>query len=116
MPSHGAFPAEEFGSGSRPTPLIDAPAWLKARAAGQDADGDRATLTPSDRAFLESPPTYEEGGSLPPPSLAPPAVAPPSTARRVLSLLLFVVIAGAASAVLVLAVMRYLGHSVLHWG
>lgn len=116
MTSPGAFPAEEFGSGSRPTPLIDAPAWLKARAGGPGAEGDRATLTPSDRAFLESSPSYEEGGSLPPPSLAPPAVPTPSTARRVLSLLLFVVIAGAASAVLALAVLRYLGHTVFDLG
>jgi hypothetical protein len=38
----------------------------------------------------------------------------PSTARRVLSLLLFVVIAGSASAVLGLAVLRFLGRS-LPW-
>jgi hypothetical protein len=75
------FPAEEYGSGSR------------------------VTLTPSDRAFLESPPTYEEGGS---PSIAPPIPAPrePSAARRVSALLLFTVIAGGASLVLVLAVVR----------
>jgi len=106
MTSHGAFPAEEYGSGSRPTPLVEAPAWLKARAQGPD--GDRATLTPYDRAFLESAPTYEEGGSLLP-SLPPPALPAPSRARRVLSLLLFVAIAGAASAVLVMAVLRSLG-------
>lgn len=108
MTSHGAFPAEEFGSGSRPTPLVDVPAWLAARAGGHGAEGDRATLTPSDRAFLESPPTYEEGESLLP-SAAPPALPAPSTARRALSLMLFVVIAGAASAVLGLAVLRHLG-------
>ena len=103
------FPAEEYGSGSRRTPLIDAPAWLKAQARGHT--GDRATLTPYDRAFLESPPTYEEGGSL----LLPEPVAPaPSTARRVLSLLLFVAIAGSASAVLGLAVLRMLGRA-LPW-
>jgi hypothetical protein len=112
MTSHGAFPAEEFGSGSRPTPLVDAPAWLMARAGGHGAEGDRATLTPYDRAFLESPPTYEEGESLLP-SVAPPARARPSTARRVLSLMLFVVIAGAALAVLGLAGLRYLGPSLL---
>lgn len=106
MTSPGAFPAEEYGSGSRPTPLVEAPAWLHARAQGPD--GDRATLTPYDRAFLESPPTYEEGGSLLP-SLPPPSLPAPSTARRVLSLLLFVVIAGGASTVLGLAAMRYLG-------
>src|ERR1044071_4731427 len=93
------FSAEEYGSGSRPTPLIDAPAWLQAQA--RRDTGDRATLTPYDRAFLESPPTYEEGESLPPP--APVVVAGPSTARRVFSLLLFVAIAGSASAVLGLA-------------
>lgn len=113
MSSHGAFPAEEFGSGSRPTPLIDAPAWLMARAGGHAGDGDRATLTPSDRAFLESPPTYEEGGSLLPSVAPPPALPAPSTARRVLSLMLFVVIAGGAMTVLGLAALRYLGHPVL---
>jgi len=112
MSSHGAFPAEEFGSGSRPTPLIDAPAWLMARAGGHGGDGDRATLTPSDRAFLESPPTYEEGGSLLP-SLPPPALPAPSTARRVLSLLLFTLVGGSALAVLALAVARALGHPLL---
>jgi hypothetical protein len=112
MTSHGAFAAEEFGSGSRPTPLIEAPAWLKAQAGGQSGEGDRATLTPTDRAFLESIPAYEEPGALIP-SLPPPTIAAPSTARRVLSLLLFVVIAGGASAVLVLAGLRYLGHPVL---
>ena len=83
-----------------------------ARAGGHGAEGDRATLTPSDRAFLESQPTYEEGELLRP-SVAPPTLPTPSTARRVLSLLLFVVIAGAASAVLGLAVLRYLGASPL---
>jgi hypothetical protein len=66
-------------------------------------------LTPYDRAFLESPPTYEEGGSVTE-SLQPPAMRPvPSTARRVMSLLLFVAIAGSASAVLVMATLRFLG-------
>ncbi|HEX2869728.1 MAG TPA: hypothetical protein VHP33_00705 [Polyangiaceae bacterium] len=83
-----------------------------ARAGSHSADDDRATLTPSDRAFLESPPTYEEGGSLLL-SVAPPALPTPSTARRLLSLMLFVVIAGAASAVLGLAVLRYLEPSLL---
>jgi hypothetical protein len=73
---------------------------------------ERVTLTPSDQAFLESPPTYEEGGSLLP-SLPPPALPAPSRGRRILSLMLFVVIAGTASAVLALAVLRYLGHSTL---
>jgi hypothetical protein len=105
------FPAEEYGSGSRPTPLVDAPAWLKAQSRADGAEGDRATLTPYDRAFLESPPTYEEGGSLLPPE---PALPVPSTARRVLSLLLFVAIVGSASAVLGLAVLRLLGRA-LPW-
>jgi hypothetical protein len=104
MPPHGAFPAEEFGSGSRPTPLVDAPAWMKAH----QPPADRITLTPLDQAFLESPPTYEEGGS-PLPSLPPPALPAPSKSRRVLSLVLFVGIAGTASAVLVMAALRYLG-------
>jgi hypothetical protein len=106
-----AFPAEEFGSGSRPTPLIDAPAWLKAQTRRESPEGDRATLTPYDRAFLESPPTYEEGGSALT-SLPPPAIPTPSTLRRVMSLLLFVAIAGGASAVLVLAVLRMLGRAI----
>jgi hypothetical protein len=106
------FSAEEFGSGSRPTPLIDAPAWLKAQARREPgSDGDRATLTPYDCAFLESPPTYEGGASLLPPEPVRPV---PSTARRVLSLLLFVAIAGSASAVLGLAVLRLLGRA-LPW-
>jgi hypothetical protein len=108
MASHGAFSAEEFGSGSRLTPVVDAPAWLKARS---QTDGERVTLTPSDRAFLESPPTYEEGGSLLPRSLPPRAV--PSQARRLRSRLLFFAIGGSAAAVLVLAALRYLAHSLL---
>ena len=107
MPPSDTFSAEEFGSGSRATPLIDAPAWLKARSQREPSEGDRATLTPYDRAFLESPPTYEEGGSLLPPE--PVTLHKPSTARRVLSLLLFVAIAGSACAVLGLAVLRFLG-------
>src|SRR5260221_14564664 len=91
-----AFPAEEYGTGSRPTPVADAPAWLKTLSRS-DGETDRATLTPYDRAFLESPPTYEEGGSLLPPELEP-VLSAPSTARRVLSLLLFVTIAGGAGA------------------
>lgn len=102
------FPAEEYGSG-RLTPLVDAPTWLKAQTRG---DGeDRATLTPYDRAFLESPPTYEEGGSVTE-SLKPVPLPAPSALRRVMSLLLFVPIAGSASAVLVMAVLRFVGRSV----
>lgn len=85
MASHGAFTADEIGTGSR------------------------ATLTPSDRAFLESPPTYEEGGSLLPDPPAVPVRVAPSPARRVSSLLLFTVIVGGASVVLGLAVLRFLG-------
>jgi len=102
------FPAEEYGSGSRATPLVQAPTWVKVQSRREaGVEGDRATLTPYDRAFLESPPTYEEGGSLLPPE--PVALPVPSTARRVLSLLLFVAIAGSACAVLGLAVLRMLG-------
>ena len=110
MASHGAFPAEEFGSGSRPTPLVDAPAWLKARS---EPPGERVTLTPSDRAFLESPPTYGEGGSLLPPAL--PALPGPSRARRVVAWALFALIAGPVFAVLGLAVVHVLGRSSLGW-
>ena len=71
---------------------------------------ERVTLTPFDQAFLESPPTYEDDGAVSLlPSLPPPALPAPSTARRALSLVLFVAIAGTAAAVLVLAVVRYLG-------
>jgi hypothetical protein len=101
-----AFTPEEFGS-SRLTPLIDAPLWLKAKSLA-GGDGDRATLTPSDRAFLESPPTYEEGGSLLPDEPVV-QVRTPSPMRRVASLLLFVVITGSACAVLGLAALRLLG-------
>jgi hypothetical protein len=99
-----AFPPEEYGSGSRPTPLGDAPAWLKAQARGET---DRATLAPAERAFLESIPSYDEERSLP--SVTPPWVATPSLARSIASKLLFVAIAGGASAILGLAVMRMLG-------
>ena len=88
MTSHDAFSAEEVGTGSR------------------------ATLTPIDRAFLESAPSYDEDELLVR-SLVPAPLPAPSTGRRVLSLLLFVAIAGAASGVLALAVLRYLGHAAL---
>ena len=101
-----AFSAEEYGTG-RLTPLAESPAWLKAES--RRPDEDRATLTPYDRAFLESPPTYEEGGSVSEPAEALPALAPaPSPQRRVMSLVLFVTIAGGASAVLALAALRFL--------
>lgn len=80
-------------------------------SADEVGTGMRATLTPSDRAFLERAPTYEEGGS-PLPSVAPGAPsAKPSPQRRVLSLVLFVAITGGASAVLGLAVLRLLGRA-----
>jgi hypothetical protein len=110
MTSHGAFPTEEFGSGSRPTPLFEAPAWMKAH--GQPP-GERITLTALDQAFLESPPTYEECGSLLPPEPVP--LPTPSRSRRVLPLLLFTVIGGSALAVLTLALARALGHSIFGW-
>lgn len=109
MASDAVFPAEEYGTGSRPTPLVDAPAWLKLES--QRSGGDRATLTPTDRAFLDSIPAYEEDAPLLE-SLAPPALPQPSLTRRILSLMLFVAIVGSAGAVLALAVMRYLGHTV----
>jgi len=72
--------------------------------------GSRATLTPFDRAFLESAPTYDDSG-IPLPSVAPPpAVLEPPRERRLVSLLLFVGITGTASALLGLAVLRLLGH------
>ena len=67
--------------------------------------GSRVTLTPFDRAFLESPPTYEEGGSLVAEEPLP-ARPVPSSARRISSLLLFSVIAGGASLLLGLALLR----------
>lgn len=109
MASDAVFPAEEYGTGSRPTPLVDAPAWLKLES--QRSSDDRATLTPTDRAFLESIPAYEEEAPLLA-SIAPPTLPQPSLTRRIFSLVLFVVIVGSAGGVLALAVLRYLGHSV----
>lgn len=90
MAAHGAFTADEIGT------------------------GNRATLTPSDRAFLESPPTYEEGGSLLP---EPPRVElrTPSPQRRLSSLLLFITIAGSATLVLGLAALRLIGSALSFW-
>ncbi len=106
------FPAEEYGSGSRPTPLVDAPLWAKAQARREAGpEGERVSLTPEDRAFLESEPSYDEGAGLA--SLVPPVVvAAPSLMRRIVSLFLFATIAGGAGAVLVLAVMRMFGKTV----
>gem|GEM_PF-3939993 len=90
--------------------MIDAPAWLKTRS---QPPGERVTLTPADQAILESPPTYDEGGSLLPPE--PVALPQPSRTRRVLSLLLFTLITCSALAVLTLAGARMLGHPTLGW-
>jgi hypothetical protein len=106
------FSAEEYGSGSRQPPLADAPARVKAKGRPETGEDDRATLTPHDRAFLDSEPAYGEGESMLA-SLPPPALPAPSLMRRAMSLMLFVTIAGGASAVLILAVLRMLGKSVL---
>ncbi len=91
MSSHGAFTADEIGTG-------------------------RATLTPIDRAFLESAPAYEEHNSLMPEADAPSvSLRTPSPQRRVSSLLLFVTIAGGATLVLMLAVLRLLGRALFSW-
>ena len=87
MASSSAFPPQEYGTGSR------------------------ASLTPADRAFLDNPPPHEEGQSALA-SLPAPALPAPSLARSLLSKLLFVMIAGSACAVLVLAIMKMLGHPV----
>jgi hypothetical protein len=76
------------------------------------AEQERVTLTPEDRHFLESEPSYEERVSLLA-SLAPPSMRTPSMMRRIVSMLLFVVIAGGACAVLGLAVLRMIGKLVL---
>jgi hypothetical protein len=120
--SSDVFSPEEYGTGARKTPIVDAPAWVKAKARAETgrrpvmgdapADGDRATLTPDDKAFLESEPHYEERPSLLA-SLAPPSMRTPSMTRRIFSMLLFVVIAGGACLVLGLAVLRMLGKIVL---
>lgn len=90
MASDGAFTVDEIGT------------------------GNRATFSPSDRAFLESPPTYEEGGSLSTEEAPRIEQRAPSPERRVSSLLLFVSIAGFASLILGLAVLRWVGAAVLH--
>ena len=83
MALSSAFPPQEYGSGTR------------------------ASLTPADRAFLESDPTYDDGASLPP-SIAAPPMPTPSLARRILSKLLFVAIVSGACYVLGLAILRML--------
>ena len=61
---------------------------------------------------MESIPSYDE--EVPLPSLPPPTlVRKPSRSRRVVALLLFVVVAGSASAVLGLAILRMMGHTIL---
>ena len=87
--------------------MIDAPAWLKEASRG----GDRATLAPAEKAFLDTPPSYEQ--EPPAPSLAPPPTYVPSTTRRILSMLLFVTITSGACAVLGLAILRMLGRFAL---
>ena len=84
--------------------MVDAPAWLKEASRG----GDRATLAPAERAFLDNPPSYE-GEPEAAASLAPPPDYAPSRTRRIMSMLLFVVITSGACAVLGLAVLRMLG-------
>jgi hypothetical protein len=116
------FPAEEYGTGARKTPIVDAPAWVKDKAraetgrrpVGMDppAEQERVSLTPEDRAFLESEPGYDERLSLLA-SLAPPSMRTPSMMRRIFSMLLFVVIAGGACVVLGLAVLRMFGKLIL---
>jgi hypothetical protein len=120
--SSDVFPPEEYGTGARLTPLVDAPAWVKTKARAETgrravlsdvpAEGDRVTLTPDDKAFLESAPSYEERLSLIA-SLAPPPMPTPSMTRRIFSMLLFVIIAGGACAILGMAVLRMLGKLVL---
>lgn len=83
--------------------------------------GDRDSLTSFDLAFLEGPPTYEEGGSLLP-SVRPGALAEaelpeepvwaPSPERRAAALRLFFGIGGGAVLVLVLAALRLLWRAV----
>jgi hypothetical protein len=76
-----------------------------------DAIGSRVSLTPADRAFLDNPPSYDEGASALA-SFPAPALSAPSLARSLLSKLLFVMIAGSACAVLALAIMKMLGRPV----
>jgi hypothetical protein len=70
---------------------------------------ERITLTPVDRAFLDSEPDYER------PSLPQPVCRPePPASRRVGALLLFVGIAGLAVAILAAAAFRALALAIFH--
>jgi hypothetical protein len=115
------FSAEEPGTAARKTPIVDPPAWVKAKARAETGrrlsselatEPERVSLTPEDSAFLDSEPSYDERLSLLA-SLAPPSMRTPSMMRRIFSMLLFVVIAGGACLVLGLAVLRMLGKLVL---
>lgn len=70
---------------------------------------ERITLTPVDRAFLDSEPDYERL-SLPPASHHPE----PSAPRRVGALLLFMGIAGLAVAILTAAALRFFALAIFH--
>jgi hypothetical protein len=85
--SISGFPPREYGSGSR------------------------ASLTPADRAFFDNPPSDAQRISALP-SFPAPQLPRPSLARSILSKLLFVMIAGSACVILVLATLRMLGHPV----
>jgi hypothetical protein len=82
MPADGSFTPEERGT------------------------GNRATLTPFDRAFLESPPVYEESAAPPRAETSPPRVWVPSAERRASARRLFAIIGGSATLVLALALVR----------
>jgi hypothetical protein len=115
--AHGAFPAEESGTGSRPTPVFEPPTWLKAMSERRPTEDDRATLTPGDWGLPEQPLAPAEqtpalGGDTPQ-EAEPGAAAPlagPSTLRRVVSVVLAVAIGGGSLAVLALAGLRATGH------
>ena len=69
---------------------------------------DRITLTPTDQAFLDSEPDYDEESSPPFESLPPAVHREPSESRRVGGLLLFIAVAGFSSLVLIAAALRAL--------
>lgn len=83
------FESEELGTGARLTPLMEAPAWLRAQASRDD----------------ELPIEFELVDEL-----GPPARPRPSGLRRLMSLSLFVLIGGSALVVLGLALLRATGH------